>query len=449
MEAQPFNWGIRTGGLPAPKAPRESMAAGRERAARARHRSPAEALAANLQQQGDIPDQIAWIREEAERDIEKVRQEEAELKRREAELRKLLSLSPVGIGDMPTTVLTSILLTGTHDNLLRHVSRCAQVCPEWRRLAMGSAAYGLAIVARAGGQLTAAEERARVLGEISGALDKAERELDLHSTKIGDAGALALEPVVRALGKKKKLAIKELTLSDCGLSAEGTAPIARLLRNGLSRKRKKGLRDLWIHHNQLGDDGVTALAGALPPSLSRLYVGKCGMEDEGMIALVRKLPSTRIRHLDCSVSPAVGPQGWEALGAALPQLPLLVNLELNDNTSLGNAGARALARGLPEAAKLREVYLPDCAIGTEGAAALAAVLPRCKALALLSLRGNPISAAGQTALRAAAAQAAVDSTDPVTRREGTVAVTFYDSDTDDTDDTDDHDGYPSGSPDDY
>ena len=44
----------------------------------------------------------------------------------------------------------------------------------------------------------------------------------------------------------------------------------------------------------------------------------------------------------------------------------------------------------------------------EGAVALAAALPKCEALALLSVRGNPISAAGQTALRAAAARDSID-----------------------------------------
>ena len=85
----------------------------------------------------------------------------------------------------------------------------------------------------------------------------------------------------------------------------------------------------------------------------------------------------------------------------LQQLPLLENLEASDNPGMGNAGARALARGLPEAAKLGEVYLSKCAIGTEGAVAFVSALPRCKTLALLAVPGNPISAEGQTVLGAA------------------------------------------------
>ena len=386
------------------------MAGARER----RHRSAAEALAANLELQSSIPEREAEIRKSAEERVERVRQEEAaalaslqskeaELKRREPELRKLLQMPSVGIGDMPATVLAHILLTATvhrDENLLRHVSLCARVCPDWRRAVMGSEAYGRVI--------TPATERTRVLAEISEALRELQwgacAELYLRGMRIGDAGAHAIAAALRAQisHKKKRLpAIEELSLNHCSLSAVGIAPIARLLPD------MRKLKDISLQHNPLGDAGVAALAGALPPSLSQLYLNTCGMGDEGMIALARKLPSTRIQHLDCSASPAVGPRGWEALGTALPQLQLLENLEAG-NTRMGNAGARALARGLPEAAKLREVYLPDCAIGAEGAVALAAALPKCEALALLSVRGNPILAAGQTALRAAAARDSID-----------------------------------------
>ncbi len=79
-----------------------------------------------------------------------------------------------GIGDLPTSVLTNILLSATtHDDLLVHAALCARVHPEWRRAVMGSAAYGHGIVGRsrlrgaAEAQITAATERPRVLRKLS------------------------------------------------------------------------------------------------------------------------------------------------------------------------------------------------------------------------------------------------------------------------------------------
>ena len=108
---------------------------------------------------------------------------------------------------------------------------------------------------------------------------------------------------------------------------------------------------------------------------------------------------------------------------------------------MGNAGARALARGLPEAAKLGEVYLSKCAIGTEGAVAFVSALPRCKTLALLAVPGNPISAEGQIVLRAAG-RVQVEgggSRDPV-------SVIFHSGDTDAESDYYSDDDVPFGWP---
>ena len=78
-----------------------------------------------------------------------------------------LALKHVRIGDLPTNVLTGILLTATtHENLLAHAALCARVHPEWRRAVMGSAAYGRGIVGRSadkGATETAATEALRAL----------------------------------------------------------------------------------------------------------------------------------------------------------------------------------------------------------------------------------------------------------------------------------------------
>eukprot|EP01045_Picozoa_sp_COSAG04_P054893 COSAG04_NODE_24795_length_316_cov_2.589862_1_plen_70_part_01 len=46
------------------------------------------------------------------------------------------------ISSLPEPALRAILL-GFSDSLLRHAAAYARVCPEWRRVVGGSAAYGL------------------------------------------------------------------------------------------------------------------------------------------------------------------------------------------------------------------------------------------------------------------------------------------------------------------
>ena len=52
------------------------------------------------------------------------------------------------ISKLPEIILRRILLTPRTENLLRYTSACARVCPEWRAIVMGSAAYALALPSR-------------------------------------------------------------------------------------------------------------------------------------------------------------------------------------------------------------------------------------------------------------------------------------------------------------
>jgi hypothetical protein len=50
---------------------------------------------------------------------------------------------PGPVADLPEHLATRILLGATeHEDLLRHVAICAQVCTSWRRVVSASAAYG-------------------------------------------------------------------------------------------------------------------------------------------------------------------------------------------------------------------------------------------------------------------------------------------------------------------
>ena len=322
-----------------------------------------------------------------------------------------LALKRVGVGDLPTNVLTHVLLSATtHDDLLVHAANCARVHPEWRRAVMGSAAFGRGIVGTSSGEgatETAAEERSRVLRKLSVALRQARTDgkLLVNGTRMGDAGARALEAAVRAL--PAPLALIDLHLNDCRLTASGIAAVVGLLRDG---RLGRQLKFLDVSANKLGDAGVTALAAVLPPTLQIAGFAKLGCGDVGMLALARALDLTSVGMVMCNDNPAVTEAGRAALGAALPPSRgahqsfggcFFVRADL------GDAGAAALANRLPESGILG-LIAAYCGIGDAGARALAEAIPRCIAAShvfAVELRGNPIGADGRAALEAAAAAA--------------------------------------------
>jgi hypothetical protein len=86
-----------------------------------------------------------------------------------------------------------------------------------------------------------------------------------------------------------------------------------------------GLQDLFLNANiRLGDDGLTQLASALPPTLVKLAIGSTGCGDRGLAAVAAALSKlTRLERLDCGGNTAIGVEGWQALARALPRMAAL------------------------------------------------------------------------------------------------------------------------------
>ena len=105
-----------------------------------------------------------------------------------------LALKHIAIGDLPEPALRAILL-GPSDNLLRFVAACARVCAEWRRVVVGSAAYGLGLPRGRREDLPGYvydgddDERARILKAITWALEAEGTSLPLAHERIGDPSA--------------------------------------------------------------------------------------------------------------------------------------------------------------------------------------------------------------------------------------------------------------------
>ena len=372
---------------------------------------------------------------------------------------------PTPIDGLPGNILSIILLTASpSDNLLRRVSLCARVHPNWRRVVMDCHAFGrgiavapstlfrdmsalaqipgprlanndsfIARVVVAHGRLVPltwapgdgpelqssadVSERSRVMTLIDKALgecwrhDESEDEeedeeedenqdspfyssyaqwkgtLSLSHAQIGDAGAQCL---AAALHAATPLRIGSLGLQGCILSAKGLEPVLLAIEHirvaETSLGAPQGLRTVLVSDNPLmGDMGIIALARSLPSTVTYLSFSATNCGDTGMVAMASALPRTEMIKLECTNNPAIGLEGWAALGTALTKLETLLQLGLRGCQGMGCAGVAALAFGLTEVPELRDLDLYYCGVQLDGVRALAAVLPVLSELESLSV----------------------------------------------------------------
>ena len=202
----------------------------------------------------------------------------------------------VSYSDLPEPALRAILL-GPSDSLPRFLAACARVCAEWRRVVMGSAAYGL------------------------------------------------------------------------GTGAGGAALMYRFPQWGPSEERA-------YHHNKRARV-LKATARALKNGVETLRIDDTVCGDDGLVALAAALPAlTGLWFLGCSDNPAAGARGWVALAGALPSLPALDELSGSRSTGMGSQGGLALAAAVPQCPRLTYVSVDRCGLDEQAKAALRAAAAR-------------------------------------------------------------------------
>ena len=282
---------------------------------------------------------------------------------------------------LPANMLRHILLDATvHDNILLHVAVCSMVCPEWRRLVMDAASYGLSCPDG-------------MLREITGMLGKTELTYNGHFADVmfDDDAAAVLGAALRA--RPSPLPYTRVSLTDTKIEVAGLTSLLAGAVGPPPPERTDMLRSIIVDHNpQFGDAGVCALAGGLPPTLETLdvRVTRCG--DEGLAAVAAAIPATRLQTLRFANN-VVGPAGWAALCAALPLLPALRYID-GDGNVLGDGGAVALAASLARATPgLRELDVRDNHVWGS--------LPRDPERVTAEEQASPLFTAGAKALLAA------------------------------------------------
>jgi Ran GTPase-activating protein (RanGAP) involved in mRNA processing and transport len=221
---------------------------------------------------------------------------------------------------------------------------------------------------------------------ISAALagNKSVKRLVLPENAVSDAGAVAL---AASLSGSR---IEELHLPRCGIGSAGAEAIGRALQG------TSALRLVQLAGNRaIGDKGAAGIAQGL-----------------AKVVASSKRRTLRLNLIDCGI----GADGASALGRALASQSfassrtLIVDLNLERNVGIGDAGALALA----DALRLRvdALRLGGSGVGESGATAIAEALGRrpnsgpASILSALDLSRNPkVGDTGASAVAAAAALA--------------------------------------------
>lgn len=136
------------------------------------------------------------------------------------------------------------------------------------------------------------------------------------------------------------------------------------------------------YNDQLGDDGVRALADGIGDctALRELYLGSCNVEPGGCSALAEGLKQcTELTTLDLQDN-RIGPAGAFSLALALPDYAALASLDLSGNSI--RSSATTIASVLSRCPALVHVHLGNCDVEAAGRARLLAAAVACPKLSL-------------------------------------------------------------------
>lgn len=160
------------------------------------------------------------------------------------------------------------------------------------------------------------------------------------------------------------------------------AKLARLLRDGEEF--------IELSNKALGDELIALLCRALPsmPKVQTLYLSSCSLSDDGIRMLADALPLSNVRYLNIARNGSVGVDGISALADVLPATRLC---SLNvSGCPLANQGILALVRNLPSARTLETLNLESTLLDDIALLALGEALQRSR-LTSLAVRGNALS----------------------------------------------------------
>lgn len=190
-------------------------------------------------------------------------------------------------------------------------------------------------------------------------------ELDVGNNPINSSSFADLAAVLPSTK------ITSLNVAGCELYDSAVGALAAVLP-------RTAITDVCAGRNNFGDEGLEAMGGSLKKSkLEKLYVSRTKVTDKGVKAFAAHLPDARLK-LFSVISCGLTKESAVALADALPSSSL-EQLDLSENTAVGDEGAKALAKALP-ASRLKKLSLFNCGLTDEGAKHLLIALqnPSCR-----------------------------------------------------------------------
>jgi Ran GTPase-activating protein (RanGAP) involved in mRNA processing and transport len=213
--------------------------------------------------------------------------------------------------------------------------------------------------------------------------------LALNGNKFGEAnGAVACI----AFGMGSNSTLLKIDLSDCALGDEGLSSLVRIFGSSNTTLQRLALRtnlvtstgvgvlldtietieynsnltDLDLNFNRIGNGGASRLARSLGsnarPSLTRLSLTNCDIEDDGFIALVSALgQNISLLHLDLQSNPNFSERAILALADILPASTVLQGVRFSHCSGLAPNMPLLLA-GLRQNTSLFRFHLLHCAL---------------------------------------------------------------------------------------
>ena len=199
--------------------------------------------------------------------------------------------------------------------------------------------------------------------------------LSLDACSIGADGAEALfaTGVPHVAGT-----LKELYLSENGMGPGSAAQLVAAMKGGA-----RGVTNLGLQGNALGDAGAAALAKGFKHAngLTFLFLCNNSIADAGAAALAKAMRGAAGLKFFFASNNRVGDAGAAALADALGALPAVETLNLYAN-EIGDAGGAALAEAIGKLRTLKKVDVRANKMGDAGRGAVqkacAKVGAKCK-----------------------------------------------------------------------
>jgi len=240
--------------------------------------------------------------------------------------------TPLSLGDRKYAL--------TRDTLLAEVARgFGQIRPESgfcfdmteRNDVTDGLMKSVAFSAAIGLDAAATELQTRPRAELTGIQLDRVRALERQATRRD--GARLRAPIIgaalRAFPSKEgrvdgalPFTIVRFGLTTNGIDTGFTGPTLAPLLEIMAERGVDHLKRIDVSNNKIGDQGIVALSKVLPAGVRRVLFGGTDCGDDGLCAMAEALPRTSVVTLDCSENPAVTEAGYEALLGALPELKL-------------------------------------------------------------------------------------------------------------------------------